>query len=139
MACEAPYAERAQMITYKTLEVYQAKCEDALKQIAEAIAAHEAEIELLKMRRIAAQAQLELTESLMDTEANPPISEVPLAGDKIEELHEKRLDMFDDISPEDFYEYRQENVYKKEALEGINAIDAINEEEREEQTGLESS
>jgi len=127
------------MITYKTLEVYQAKCEDALKQIAEAIATKEEEIELLEMRRIAAQAQLELTESLMDTEANPPISEVPLAGDRIEEFHEKRLDMFEDVSPEDFYQYRQENVYKKEALEGVKAIDAINEEEREEQTGLESS
>jgi len=139
MACEAPYAEREEMITHKTLEVYQAKCNDALKQIAEAIATKEEEIELLKKRRIAVQAQLEITEELMDTEANPPIVELPFAGDKIEELHEKRLDMFDDISPDDFYKYRQENVYKKEALEGIEAIDAINEGERKEQTKPESS
>lgn len=116
-------------MTYTQLEIYQDKCIDALEQIAEAIATKEEEIELLKMRRIAAQAQLEIVEELMDTKTNPPIQELPFAGEEIEELHDKRLDMFEDVEPEDFYKYRQEGVYKREAMKYIDGIDAINEQE----------
>lgn len=115
------------MIPYKTLELYQKKCEDALGAIDNAINTKEEEIAHLKKQRIAAQAQLEIVSELMAEEH--PISELPFAGDKIEELHEKRLEMFADVEPEDFYKYRQEAVYKTEAAEYIDAIDADNKKE----------
>jgi len=123
------------MITYKTLEVYLAKCKDALERATAAHKKAQDDIAELEKHRdhiwdqmIAVQAQKELTLELMDIENNPPTIELPFAGEAIEEMFEARLEGPDGLTPKEMHKDRQEMTYLREALEAIDDIDAINTE-----------
>jgi phage shock protein A len=123
------------MVTYKTLEVYLAKCETvlenldvAMKELEISIAEQQEELSNHRDRAIAAKAQRELTMELMDIDNNPPIVELPFAEDKIEEMFDARLEGPDGLTEEEVKEDRQEMTYLREALQAVEDIDATNTE-----------
>jgi len=123
------------MVTYKTLEVYLEKCREGLGQINSKIAEVTQEIDSLAQYRteLREQAftvlgQINTLTELMDVESNPPIVEVPIAGDKIEELHDKRLEGPEGLSRDEVKKTRQD-VYKFEAEQAVEQIDAANRSE----------
>jgi hypothetical protein len=123
------------MVTYKTLEVYLAKCDVvlenldvAMKELEISIAEQQEELSHHRDRAIAAKAQRELTMELMDIGNNPPVVELPFAEDKIEELFDARLEGPDGLTEEEVKEDRQEMTYLREALQAVEDIDATNTE-----------
>lgn len=114
------------MITYETLKTYKDKCETALNQVADSLVATQESLEMLEKQQIAIEAQIETLDNLMDVEENPPIVELPFSGtENIEELFENRLVTHGDLAPEETYQNRQD-VYRKEAMETVEALDAAN-------------
>jgi len=122
------------MIPFKTLETFLEKCEKAYTDVQKA---REDKLELIKQAEesrglmrdqlIAIDAQIGTLKELMNIQDNPPLVEIPVASDEeIEELFDKRLDMFDGITAEKFYQDRQDNTYKKEAMKMVEDLDAIN-------------
>lgn len=117
------------MITYETLEAYKNRCEVALGQVADGLAeAHEA-IKLLEKQQIAIQAQIETLNDLMDIKKNPPVVELPLAGERIEEVFERRLETHTGESDADVFGARQDTVYRTEAMEAVEKLDEANRDE----------
>jgi hypothetical protein len=122
------------MITYVHLQDFLDKCRDALQQTQEEYQKRlekrkhiDEDIRISEDQIIAIEAQILTIEQLMDVEANPPKSELPFAGDDIEELFDKRLEGSDGATEEELLEQRQE-VYKAEALDQVEMIDALNKE-----------
>jgi len=132
------------MIPFKTLEAFLEKCEGAYEDVRkarddklESIKQLEKDRGLMRDQLIAISAQMDTLKELMNIQDNPPLVEIPMAPEEdIEELFDKRLDMFEGIGPDEFYKKRQENTYKKEAMRMVEDLDAINrqaggDEERE--------
>lgn len=130
------------MVTYKTLEVFLAKVFDAIEQVKKVYkdkSEHkellEEDLRLMAEQLIALEAQKETIQQLMDTENNPPMSELPFAGDDIEELFDKRLEGPEGLSLEEVHKDRQEGVYLKESLDMIEQLDILNEATKETSSG----
>ena len=119
-------------VTHKTLEHYLQKCKEgqgrvaaALEQVRESVVLHEKQEAIIF-------GQITALEHLMDYDNTVPIVEVPIIDEEAMEVaHEKRLDMFDNTTPEEFFEGRKDSVYKREAMDFVETIDAINNEEAE--------
>ena len=75
---------------------------------------------------MAVEAQVLTTKMFMDSYNNPSSSEIPVGGDEIEELFDKRLEGRDGESREDTRKDRQK-VYLKESMDIIEEVDALNE------------
>jgi hypothetical protein len=123
------------MVPYKTLEEFEKKCHAAVEKIQGVYREKTEQVEFLKedlrlmdLQLAAVRGQIETLQQLMDTENNPPISDIPYAGDNIEELFDKRLDGPEGLSEEEVHEWRQEEVYKKESMDVVEMLDALNKE-----------
>ena len=66
-------------------------------------------------------------EQLLDYDSVPPTIEYPEAGEKIEEMHEKRLQGPQGLSEEETLKERKD-VYFEEAMNNAREIDAVNKE-----------
>ena len=110
----------------KRLEEYLEKCKNGQEEIVEALKAAEDAVLRLKRQEAVVYGQIMAIEQLMDA---PPITEIPIVDEEmIEEAHDKRLNLFDGVTPEEFLEDRKEVVYKREAMDFVDTIDAINNE-----------
>ena len=110
----------------KRLEEYLEKCKNGQEEIAKALEAAEGAVLRLERQEAVVYGQIMAIEQLIDA---PPITEMPIVDEKmIEEAHDKRLDMFDGVTPEEFLEDRKEVVYKRDAMDHVDTIDAINNE-----------
>jgi len=116
------------MITYKTLEVYFKKCEDAKDQVEKELLSAKEHLRHMEDQKVAITAQMDTIKQLMDAE-NPPVIEIPAGGDKIEELFDERLGKAGLPGEEELRKMRQEGVYKSEALGIVDQIDDINKED----------
>lgn len=129
------------MITYVQLEDFLTKCKTGLEQVnaaykqtLEELAVIEQTKRMQEEQAIAIESQILTIEQLMDTENNPPKSELPFAGEEIEELHDKRLDGRKDMTPKEAHQER-EDVYLMESLDTVEQIDELNETSKEAATG----
>lgn len=127
------------MITHAQLEDFVTKCEEGLQLVAEAykvtldeLALAEENKRIQEEQTIAIEAQILTLRQLMDTKN--PVSEIPYAGDEIEELFDKRLEGRDGEGEEETKKFRQK-VYLKEGLDLIEEMDALNEAENEVPSG----
>ena len=110
----------------KRLEEYLEKCKNGQEEIVEALKVAEDAVLRLKRQEAVVNGQIMAIEQLMDA---PPLTEMPLVDEEmIEEAHDKRLDMFDGVTPEEFLEERKEVVYKREAMDFVETIDKVNNE-----------
>ncbi len=129
------------MITYTQLEDFVTKCEEGLEQVKEAykitldeLALAEENKRMQEEQAIAIEAQILTLKQLMDTATNSPISELPFAEDKIEELFDERLEGRDGEGEEETKDFRKK-VYLAESLDLIEEMDALNEEAKETPAG----
>ena len=110
----------------KRLEEYLEKCKNGQEEIVEALKAAEDAVLRLKRQEAVVYGQIMAIEQLIDA---PPITEIPIVdAEMIEEAYDKRLNLFDGVTPEEFLEDRKEVVYKREATDFVDTIDAINNE-----------
>ena len=110
----------------KRLEEYLEKCKNGQEEIVDALKVAEDAVLHLKRQEAVVYGQIMALEQLKDA---PPITEIPIVDEKmIEEAYDKRLDMFDGVTQEEFLKERKEVVYKREAMDFVDAIDAINNE-----------
>jgi hypothetical protein len=117
------------MTTHETLEVYLERCKDAQKEIGELLDSARSDVTIYERQQAVVHGQIMTLEQLMDYDNNPPVVDMPLVEeDVMEKAHDKRLDMFDGVTPEEFLEDRKEVVYKREAMDFVDTIDAINNE-----------
>ena len=122
------------MVTYETLEEYRNKCATFLEELAaerdkgyEEIMAIEAQRKELLDQQLVVSGQIEALDQLMDIEKNPPIVELPMHGDNVEEEFEKRLDGPEGMSEEEVKESRKP-VYLHEAVRAVEDISDANTE-----------
>ena len=120
------------MTTHATLEAYLGRCVTAQEKIIELLEGAKDLVEHYERQVAVVYGQIRALEYLMDYDNNGPVVEVPVVDEKVmRKAHVKRLDMFDGVTPEEFLEDRKETVYKKEAVDFVDTIDAINSEESE--------
>jgi hypothetical protein len=128
------------MVTYKTLEDFMAKCKNAKEALELELESAKKHLRYIEDSHVSVQAQIDTLTQLMDVENNPSSVELPMAGDKIEEVFEKRLGDPELPNEEEMRQMRQEGVYKSEALGIVDQIDEINSEDNNgEGTALDSS
>jgi len=126
------YYQGEEMTTHATLEAFLEKCKDAQQEVANLVVEAREAVEQYERQAAVIYGQIAAIEYLMDYDNNAPVAEVPIVDEEtMEDAHKKRLDMFDGITPEEFLEDRKEVVYKKEAMDFVDTIDAINNEESE--------
>ena len=117
------------MTTHKTLEVYLERCKEAQKEIDELLDSAKADVAIYERQQAVVHGQIMTLEQLMDYDNNLPIVEMPLVEEgEMEKAHDKRLDMFEGVTPGEFLEDRKEVVYKREAMDFVDTVDAINNE-----------
>ncbi len=110
----------------KRLEEYLEKCKNGQEKIVEALRVAEDNVLRLKRQEAIIYGQVMALEQLMDA---PPITEIPIVDEEMmEEAYDKRLSMFDGVTPEEFLEERKEAVYKREAMDFVETIDKVNNE-----------
>ena len=110
----------------KRLEEYLEKCKNGQEEIVEALKVAEDAVLRLKRQEAVVYGQIMALEQLKDA---PPLTEIPIVDkEMIEEAYDKRLNLFDDVTPEEFLEERKEVVYKREAMDFVEAIDKANNE-----------
>lgn len=110
----------------KRLEEYLEKCKNGREEIVEMLKAAEDSVLRLKRHEAVVYGQIMAIEQLMDA---PPITEIPIVDkEMIEEAYDKRLKLFDGVTPEEFLEERKEVVYKREAMDFVETIDKVNNE-----------
>jgi len=119
-------------VTNKVLENYMEKCVKGQEQISAALEKARADVEFYEKQAAVIYGQIKTIEYLMDNDEVVPVVEVPIVDEEaMDAAHEKRLSMFDDTTPEEFFKGRQNSVYKNEAMDFVETIDAINNEEAE--------
>jgi phage shock protein A len=116
------------MVTYKTLEVFLEKCKKALEEVEQELEKAKKDVRSYENSTVAIEAQISTLTQLMDVENNPSTVELPKAGDKIEELFDKRLGDPELPLADEMRAMRQEGVYKDEAMSSIEALDESNKE-----------
>ena len=110
----------------KRLEEYLEKCKKAQGETEAALVAARTAVENLERQSAIVYGQVMALEQLMDAS---PLTEIPIVDEEmIAKAHDKRLDMFDGVTLEEFLEERKEVVYKREAMDFVDTIDAINNE-----------
>ena len=120
------------MVTHKTLEHYLQKCNEGQEKVYVALEKAKTDAAFYERQAAVIHGQIAAIEHLMDYDNTVPIVEVPIVDEEtMENAHEKRLNMFDDTTPEEYFEGRQDAVYKKEAMDFVETIDTINNEEAE--------
>lgn len=118
------------MTTHKTLEDYLERCTKAQREIEVLLESARDDVIHYERQSAVVHGQLMVIGYLMDYDSNPPVVEMPIVDKRaMKKAHIKRLDMFDGVTPEEFLEDRKEVVYKKEAMDFVDTIDVINNEE----------
>jgi len=120
------------MPTHETVKAYLDKVLAGQAEVAAAVKQAQENLSLLESQSLVITGQVAALENLMDHDNLTPVVEVPIVDeDAMEKAHEKRLDMFDDTTPEEYFQGRQDSVYKREAMDFVKTIDSINNEEAE--------
>jgi len=116
------------MVTYRTLEDFLKKCQDGLVQVESLIVSARGQLRELELSEALINGQIQTLEQLMDTD-NKQSVELPMGGDKIEELFDERLGNPEFPDEKEMRKIRQEGVYKEEALGVVDQLDEINKRE----------
>ena len=118
------------MPTHETIEAYLDKVLKAQAEVDAAVRQAKEALSTLESQSLVIVGQVAVLEDLMDLDNLTQVVEVPIVDEEtIEKAHEKRLDMFDNTTPEEFFKGRQASVYKREAMDFVETIDSINNEE----------
>lgn len=110
-----------------TIRKYYEKVLDAKSKVDLALEAARRDLEELERQSWIIYGQIQTLEQLLDYDNVRPDIEYPVAGDEIEELHEKRLEGPQGMSEEETYQERKD-VYFQEAMNNAREIDAVNKE-----------
>lgn len=118
------------MPTHETIKAYLDKVLKGKAEVDASVKLAKENLATLESQSLVMEGQIVTLENLMDHDNLTPVVEVPIVDEEtMEAAHEKRLNMFDDTTPEGFFEERQASVYKREAMDFVETIDAINNEE----------
>jgi len=118
------------MIPYETLKTWLEKCQAGLQEVITAQDAAVKSVRDLERQRATVEGQIYILEQLIDIENNPPTVELPFAKEKIQEMYDQRLSDHAE-KREEVYQTRQENTYKREAMDTALQIDHVNRIEKE--------
>ena len=118
------------MIPYETLKTWLEECQAGLQEVITAQDAAVKSVRDLERQRATVEGQIYILEQLIDIENNPPTVELPFAKEKIQEMYDQRLSDHAE-KREEVYQTRQENTYKREAMDTALQIDHVNRIEKE--------
>ena len=116
------------MVTHKTLEDFLRKCQTGLGQVESQIVSTREQLRTLELSEALINGQIQTLEQLMNAD-NTQSVELPMGGDKIEELFDERLGNPEFPDETEMRKIRQEGVYKEEATGMVNQLDEINKRE----------
>lgn len=114
------------MIPYKTLEAFKARCEEGLEQVKAQRKSQEEELATLKRQEAYIEGEIYAIEQLMSMPNQEKVVELPFAGDEIEKLFEERLETYPGMTPGEVYKERRDVAYRKEAMDAVEMLDAVN-------------
>ena len=118
------------MPTHETIKAYLDKVLAGKAEVDVAVEQARENLSTLESQSLVITGQIVALENLMDHDNLTPVVEMPIVDEEtMSAAHDKRLNMFDDTTPEEYFEGRQDAIYKREARDFVETIDSINNEE----------